>query len=92
MTSTKLSDCDMIWDPTYISKDLNHVQKLKPLYLHYTIPMTTKLARMMTNLDGLLTIMYLDPLVTWSCKVMRKAKNIISPLPEYLSPPHVAVW
>ena len=32
------------------------------------MPITTKLGRMVTNLDVLLPIMFIDPLVTWELK------------------------
>ena len=34
-----------------------------------TVPMATKLGRMVTNLEQFLHIMLLCPLVTWSCKI-----------------------
>ena len=51
------------------SNDPNHLKKswdkIKPLYLHYHNVMTNKLDRMVPNLEELLLIMLLDPLVTW---------------------------
>ena len=38
--------------------------------------MATKLGSMLTNLEGLLPMMLVDPLITWSCKIMRQTKNI----------------
>ena len=56
------------------------------------VPMTTKLARMVTNPEELLP-MLLDPLVTWSWKVMWQTKTIISILTQCLQPPILGgVW
>ena len=52
--------------------------------------MTTKLGRMVTYLEGLLTIKSFSALITWSCKVMWQTKTIISPLPKCLGPPNLA--
>ena len=41
------------------------------------MPITTKLGRVVTNLEGFQPIMLLNPLVTWSC---------VFPLPKWLSP------
>lgn len=49
--------------------------------------MSTMLGRMVTNLEGLLPVMLLDPLVTWSWKVMWQTKTIISILTQCLQPP-----
>ena len=57
-----------------------------------TVRMTTKLGRMLTNLQ-VLPPMLLIPLVTWSYWIMWQTKTIISPLPLCLSPPNfVGVW
>ena len=64
--------------------------KLKLLYLHYTVSMSTRLGRMMTYLEGVLSIKSIksfSALITWSFKV---TKTIISPLPECLWPPDLA--
>ena len=54
-----------------------------------TAPMATKLGRMVTNLEQLLAILLLYPLVTWSCKITWQTKNI-SPLKQCLRPPNLA--
>ena len=55
-------------------------QPLKTSYPTTTVPMTTKLGRTVTYLNGLLPIKSLDPLITWSCKVTWQAQdNYISP-------------
>ena len=51
-----------------------------------TMPMATKLGKLVTWHEGLPPIMLLDPLVTWSCEIMWQTKIIISPLPQYLWP------
>ena len=45
-----------------------------------TVHMATKLCEMVTYLDGLLPIKLHDPLITWLCEILGKAKTIISPL------------
>ena len=55
--------------------------------------MAAKLGRMVTNFEGLLPIMLLNPLVTWSCEIKRQTKTILSPLLQCLCPPHLArMW
>ena len=49
--------------------------------------MTTKLGRMVTNLEGPLP-MLLNPLVMCSCKLTRETKTIISPEPQCLWSPN----
>ena len=51
-----------------------------------TAPMTTKLGKLVTFYEGILSTMLLHPLVTWSYKITWEAKTIISPLPRYLWP------
>ena len=50
----------------------------------------TKLRRMVTYLTGLLPMILLDLLVTWSCEVMWQTKSIISPIPRCLWPASLA--
>ena len=45
------------------------------------MPLATKLDRMVTYLDGLLPIKVPDPLITWSCEIIRQTGTIISPMP-----------
>ena len=66
--------------------------KLKPLYLHYHSAYGTKLDRMETNLEQLLTIIFIYLLVTWSCKITWQAKDIIYSLPLWLLPPNLTGW
>ena len=54
--------------------------------------MTTKLGRMVTYFEGLLTIRSLIPLITWCCKVTWQTKTIISPIPQCLWPPNLLGW
>ena len=55
--------------------------------------MATKLGRMVSNLWGLLLIMLLDSLATWSCESTWHIKFIISHLPQCLWPLNLAgVW
>ena len=49
-----------------------------------TVPMTTKHVRMMTYLEGLLTIKSQDAFITWACMITLQSKTIISPLPQCL--------
>ena len=73
--------------------------KLKSLYLHYHsgylshyISKTTKLGRMINNLDTLLPIKSHDPLITWSCDITRQTKTSISPVSACLWPPNLTGW
>ena len=66
--------------------------KLKPLYLPITVPMNTKLDRMVTNLGWLLTIMLIYPLITWFSKIPWQTKNVICPLPQWLWLLNLAGW
>ena len=43
--------------------------KLKLLKLHYTVPMATKIGRIVTYFDWLLTKKLYNAFITWSCKV-----------------------
>ena len=54
--------------------------------------MATKLGRIVTYLDGLLTIESHDPLITWSCEITWKSNITISPLPQSLYLPNLARW
>ena len=56
------------------------------------VPMVTKLGRMVTYLELLLTIKLFNGLITWSCKVTWHTKTIISPLLECLWSPKLAEW
>ena len=55
-----------------------------------TVPMATNLDRKVTYLERLLSIMILDPLVIWSCKLTWQTKTIISL--QCLWPPIPAEW
>ena len=56
------------------------------------MPIATNLGRMLTNLEGLLSIL-LNLLVMWSCKIMLQIKTIISPLPWCWWQPNMAgLW
>ena len=58
-----------------------------------TASMTTTLGRIVTNLEGLLPIMLLDPLVTWFWEIKWQAKSIIFALLRCLWPPIlVGLW
>ena len=56
-----------------------------------TMPMTTKLGRVVTYHETLQPIKSYDPLITWYFEIMWQTKNVISPLPECQWPPHLAV-
>ena len=56
------------------------------------MPIGTKRGGIVTYLEGLLPIELPDPLVTWSCKIMRQTNPIISPLLQRLWPLNVAGW
>ena len=45
--------------------------------------MATKLGKLVACYEGLLPIMLLHPLVTWSCEIKCETKIVISPLPQY---------
>ena len=53
-----------------------------------TVPMATKLDRMVTYLDGLLHIKLHDRLIRWSCDITWQSK-VVSPLPQCLWPPNL---
>ena len=57
-----------------------------------TVPIATKLCRMVTYLDGPLPLKSIDHLITWSCKVTWQTKIIISLLPQRFWPPNLAGW
>ena len=50
--------------------------KIKALYLHYHSAYGHETAMMVTNLERLLPIMLLYLLVTWSCEITGRTKNI----------------
>ena len=56
------------------------------------MPMTTKLGWVVTYYQGLPPMKPHNTLITWSCKIMRQTKTIISPLPYWLWPPNLAGW
>ena len=56
------------------------------------VPMATKLSRMVTYFERVLTIKPFYALITWSCKVTWQAKTIISLLQECLQQPNLAEW
>ena len=55
-----------------------------------TVPMATKLDKMVTYFDGLLRIKLHDSLITWSCKITWQTKIILSSLPKCIWLPHLA--
>ena len=57
-----------------------------------TVPMATKLGRIVTYLGWLLPIMLPIPLVTWACKITWQTKTAISPIPQYPWSSNVAGW
>ena len=58
------------------------------------VSLAIKLGSMENYLDGLLSIKWHDPLITFSCKITWHTKTIISPLPLFLWPwpPNLAGW
>ena len=68
------------------------LDKQKELYLCYHKALATKLGRRVNNFEQLLPIMFLYPLVTWSCDITWYTKGIISPLTQCLWPPNLALW
>ena len=56
------------------------------------VPMTTKLGRMVTCVEGLLPMKSHDPLIMWSGKITRQTKTIRSSLPQCLWPPYAVKW
>ena len=50
--------------------------------LKLLMSMAKKLGRMVTNLEEFLTIMLLDPLVTWSCKIIKSHDHLNKSLCE----------
>ena len=70
----------------------NHLTKLNHYIPTTTVPMGSKFDRMLTYLQRLPPIKWLKPLVMWSCKITRKSKIIISPLPKSLWPLNLKGW
>ena len=87
------------WAPTHkFKKRYDHVilQNLVINWNHYisttTVPIATKFGRIVTYLEGLLSIKSYKALISWPWKVTWQTKIIIYSLPEYLWPPNLAVW
>ena len=57
-----------------------------------TMPVVTKLGRMVTYHEGLPSIISHDLLITWSCEIIWQTKSIISPVPQYLWPQNLVGW
>ena len=57
-----------------------------------TVPMATKLGRMVTYLERFQHIKLHNPLTMWPCKITWQTKNIISLLTNCLWPPKLAEW
>ena len=53
------------------------------------MPIATKLDRMVTYLDKLLSITLHDPSIAWSCEIPWQPKIVRSQLPQYLWPPNL---
>ena len=66
--------------------------KIKTTISTLTLPMATKLGRIMTYLERLLARKSHVPLVMWSCKMTRQTKIIISPQPQCLWPRNLSWW
>ena len=69
----------------WVTRDFDHVVLEDHVthwnhFSHTTVPIATKLARMVTYLEGLLPIKSRDTLITWSCKITWQTKTIISHL------------
>ena len=62
----------------------DHVTSQSHYFFTTTVPMTTRLSRVVTYLERLHTEMSNNALIMWSCKVTWKTKTIISPLPDCL--------
>ena len=75
-----------LWSPGLVRS------REKMLYLHYRNVMATKLGRMKTYLDGLLSPKSYESLITWSCEMAWQTKATISPLSECLWPPNLTRW
>ena len=56
------------------------------------MPMATNVGRIVTYLAEPLPIESHEPLITCSCKILRKAKTIISSLTQCLWPPNLTGW
>ena len=57
-----------------------------------TMPMATKLGRVVTYNEESPSIKSQDPMITYSCMVMRKNEYVISLLPQDLWPLKSAMW
>ena len=58
--------------------------KIIPFISTTTVPIATKLGRMVTYLEQLSPVKLFDPLVMWSYKITWQTKTIITPLPQCL--------
>ena len=56
------------------------------------VPMATKLGRMVTYVEQLSPINFLNPLVMWSCNITWQTKTNMYPPPQYQWLPHLADW
>ena len=69
------------WEFTWQTKKISTI-KMYMAAKHY---------RMVTNLEGLLPMVLLDPLITWSCGITWQTKTIF-PLPQCLWPQNLIRW
>ena len=67
-------------------------QQLKQYISTTTIPMATKLVRVVIYHEWLLSLKSHDPFITWSWEIAWQTEIIITTLPEWLWPPKFQVW
>ena len=70
----------------------DHVTKQNHYVNTTTLPMVTKLDRVVPYLEALLSKIWHDSWITWSSKITGQTKTIISSIPQGLGPPALAGW
>ena len=70
----------------------DHVTKQNHYIPTTTLPMVTKLDRVVHYLEALLSKIWRDSWITWSSKITWQTKIIISSIPQGLGSPALAGW
>ena len=78
--------------PFYCMTFHDHVTNWNYYISNTTVPIVTKLGRMVNYFNQLLPLKLLNHLVTWSCYIMWKTKTIIFSLLQCLWTPNLVGW
>ena len=70
----------------------DHVTNWNDYISTIRVPMPTKLGKIVTYLDGLLSMKLHGPLITWSCEIKWQTKTSMFPLPQCQWPRNLVVW